>query len=59
LEIDKDLNTVSVPAAQGVPTFSEVFRRIEQLGVELIDISLRKPSLDEVFMHLTEPSNTG
>lgn len=58
LEIDIDMNTVSVPAAQGVSTFSEIFRRIDQLGVELIDISLRKPSLDEVFMHLTEPTDT-
>jgi ABC-2 type transport system ATP-binding protein len=58
IEIDRDLNAVSVPAVHGVSTFSEVFRRIEQLNVELIDISLRKPSLDEVFMHLTEPAAT-
>ncbi|BBY88707.1 daunorubicin resistance protein DrrA family ABC transporter ATP-binding protein [Mycolicibacterium murale] len=54
LEIDTDLNTVSLPAANGVATLGEVFRRIEGLGVELLDISLRKPSLDEVFLHLTE-----
>jgi ABC-2 type transport system ATP-binding protein len=54
LEVDRDLNTVSVPAAQGVTTLGEVFRRIEGLDVELLDISLRKPSLDEVFLHLTE-----
>ena len=46
-------NTVSVPAPDGVVTFAEVFRRVDQIGVELADISLRKPSLDEVFMHLT------
>ncbi|CAN5307864.1 daunorubicin ABC transporter permease DrrB [soil metagenome] len=58
VEIDPDLNTVSVPAVQGVSTLGEVFRRIEQLDVELLDISLRKPSLDEVFLHLTEPAAT-
>ncbi|CAN5370420.1 daunorubicin ABC transporter permease DrrB [soil metagenome] len=58
VEIDPDLNTVSVPAVQGVSTLGEVFRRIEQLDVELLDISLRKPSLDEVFLHLTEPAST-
>jgi ABC-2 type transport system ATP-binding protein len=58
VEVDREMNTVSVPAAQGVSTLSEVFRRIDQLDVELIDISLRKPSLDEVFMHLTEPAIT-
>jgi ABC-2 type transport system ATP-binding protein len=46
-------NTVSVPAPDGVATLIEVLRRIEHLGVELHDISLRKPSLDEVFLHLT------
>jgi ABC-2 type transport system ATP-binding protein len=46
-------NTVSVPAPDGVVTFAEVFRRVDQIDVELADISLRKPSLDEVFLHLT------
>jgi ABC-2 type transport system ATP-binding protein len=58
VEIDHGMNTVSVPALQGVSTLGEVFRRIEQLDVELLDISLRKPSLDEVFLHLTEPAIT-
>ena len=58
VEVDRDLNTVSVPAAQGVATLSEVFLSIDLLEVELIDISLRKPSLDEVFMHLTESAAT-
>jgi len=48
----------SVPAPDGVATLGEVFRRLDELGVELIDISLRKPSLDEVFMHLTVPTVT-
>jgi ABC-2 type transport system ATP-binding protein len=26
---------------------------MDELGVELLDISLRRPSLDEVFLHLT------
>lgn len=58
VEVDADANTVAVPAPDHVTTFADVFRRIDQLGVELIDISLRKPSLDEVFMHLTVPTVT-
>lgn len=58
VDADEESNTVSVRAADGVGTLSEVFRRIDQLGVELIDISLRKPSLDEVFLHLTPPALT-
>ena len=53
LETDTDSGTVSVPAPDGVGTLSEVFRRVGALGVELNDISLRKPSLDEVFFKLT------
>jgi ABC-2 type transport system ATP-binding protein len=50
---DDDANTVSVLAPNGVATLSEVFRRVDQLDVDLADISLRKPSLDDVFLHLT------
>jgi ABC-2 type transport system ATP-binding protein len=57
-EVDAAANTVSVPAPHGVATLGEVFRKLEELGVELMDISLRKPSLDEVFLHLTGPTLT-
>ena len=57
-EVDTAANTVSVPAPHGVTTLGEVFRKLEALGVELMDISLRKPSLDEVFLHLTGPTLT-
>jgi ABC-2 type transport system ATP-binding protein len=58
VEVDTDATTVSVPAPLGVATLSDVFRRMDELGVELIDISLRRPSLDEVFLHLTSPATT-
>jgi ABC-2 type transport system ATP-binding protein len=54
IDIDADTGSVSVFAPDGVATLGEVFRRVDALGVELIDISLRKPSLDEAFLHLTE-----
>jgi ABC-2 type transport system ATP-binding protein len=52
-QADEETNTVSVMAPNGIATLSEVFRRVDQLDVELTDISLRKPTLDEVFLHLT------
>jgi ABC-2 type transport system ATP-binding protein len=55
VEVDTDATTVAVPAPKGVATLTEVFRRMDEIGVELIDISLRRPSLDEVFLHLTSP----
>jgi ABC-2 type transport system ATP-binding protein len=58
VETDYDENTVAVPAAEGPATLAEVLRRVDRLGAELTDISLRKPSLDEVFLHLTRPAVT-
>lgn len=55
VEVDTDATTVAVPALRGVATLTEVSRRMDDIGVELIDISLRRPSLDEVFLHLTTP----
>jgi ABC-2 type transport system ATP-binding protein len=54
IDVDGDTNSVSIFAPDGVTTLAEVFRRVDALGVELADISLRKPSLDEAFLHLTE-----
>jgi ABC-2 type transport system ATP-binding protein len=56
--IDQQATAVSVPAPDGVVTFGEVFRRLDGLGIELADISLRKPSLDEAFLSLTAPAVT-
>jgi ABC-2 type transport system ATP-binding protein len=56
VDIDGDTNSVSVVAPDGVATLADVFRRVDALGIELADISLRKPSLDEAFMHITERS---
>ncbi|MEM6107855.1 ATP-binding cassette domain-containing protein [Mycobacterium sp. 050272] len=54
VDVDGDTNSVSVVAPGGVATLADVFRRVDALGIELADISLRKPSLDEAFLHITE-----
>lgn len=54
IEVDNDTSSVSVFASDGVSTLIDVFRRVDAHGLELADISLRKPSLDEAFLHLTE-----
>lgn len=56
--IDLQAAAVSVPAPDGVATLGEVFRRLDGLGIELADISLRKPSLDEAFLTLTSQAIT-
>ncbi len=53
---DPDTGALSIPAPGGLNTLSEVFRRLEALDIEVGDIALRKPSLDEVFFTLTAPA---
>ncbi|WP_084515624.1 ATP-binding cassette domain-containing protein [Nocardia acidivorans] len=47
---------VALPAPGGAATLTEALRRINSSGIELIDIALRRPSLDEVFIELTKPT---
>ncbi|MGP3708137.1 ATP-binding cassette domain-containing protein [Gordonia paraffinivorans] len=47
--------SVAVPAPDGPRTLAEVISRTEAAQIELSDIALRRPSLDEVFLALTGP----
>ncbi|WP_233151436.1 ATP-binding cassette domain-containing protein [Mycobacterium lehmannii] len=58
VEVDTDASSVSVFAPDGIATLTRVFRRVDSLDIELADISLRKPSLDEVFLNLTDRTIT-
>jgi len=42
-----------VPARAGTKTLLAVVRRLDEVGVEPTDVSLLKPSLDDVFLALT------
>jgi daunorubicin resistance ABC transporter ATP-binding subunit len=44
---------LTLPAPDGIVTLTEVVRRMDAIGVTLADISLRRPSLDDVFFALT------
>ena len=45
--------TLAVPAADGAKTLTDIVLKLEREGIELADISLRRPSLDDVFFALT------
>ncbi|WP_246221933.1 MULTISPECIES: ATP-binding cassette domain-containing protein [Gordonia] len=51
--------TVVVPAPDGADTLVEVVRRTSESGLRLSDITMRRPSLDEVFLRLTDPDAAG
>ena len=44
---------ISAPVTQGVEALSTVLREMEASGIEIVDIGLRRPTLDDVFMELT------
>jgi ABC-2 type transport system ATP-binding protein len=44
---------VSLPVAEGASILAEVVRRLDAAGVEISDLALRRPTLDDVFLALT------
>ncbi|AZZ83652.1 daunorubicin/doxorubicin resistance ABC transporter ATP-binding protein DrrA [Gordonia alkanivorans] len=52
---DPDEHAVAVPAPDGPETLVEVIRRTADADIPLSDVAMRRPSLDEVFLALTDP----
>lgn len=50
-----DDHFVAVPAPDGPETLVEVIQRTAAAGIPLSDVAMRRPSLDEVFLALTDP----
>ncbi|MER8225926.1 ATP-binding cassette domain-containing protein [Streptomyces sp. NPDC094143] len=58
-DVDRPRATVSAPAEGGVRLLAEVVTALDAEGIEITDIGLRRPTLDEVFMALTENVSRG
>ncbi|HEY0448587.1 ATP-binding cassette domain-containing protein [Actinophytocola sp.] len=52
-ETDTDIRRVSAPVRDRVSALTEATRALRESGVAVEDIALRRPTLDEVFLHLT------
>ncbi|MGW2340689.1 ATP-binding cassette domain-containing protein [Streptomyces sp. NPDC001661] len=52
--VDADRRLVSAPVADRMAALTDVVRALQDTGVEAEDVALRRPTLDEVFLHLTE-----
>ncbi len=53
LRIDERTRTLVVPISGGAPEFTRALRAIDDAGVEVSDVGLRRPTLDDVFLTLT------
>lgn len=53
LKADSDNRTISIAAKRGVSELRDVLQRLDAGGVEVEDVSLHRPTLDDVFLTLT------
>ena len=52
-EVDPDTRRVSAPVRDRVAALTAASRELDAAGVAVEDVALRRPTLDEVFLHLT------
>lgn len=50
---DEGLRQISAPVSTGASALIEVLRSLDAAGIHPLDIALKRPSLDDVFMSLT------
>jgi ABC-2 type transport system ATP-binding protein len=58
-QVDEELRRVSVPTRSSIPALVASVGRLGDAGVELDDLGIRRPSLDDVFFALTGGSGDG
>ncbi|MEV4937865.1 ATP-binding cassette domain-containing protein [Streptomyces zaomyceticus] len=53
VSVEQHTRKLTVPVAGGAKLLAEVIRDLDAVGVEIDDIGLRRPTLDDVFISLT------
>jgi ABC-2 type transport system ATP-binding protein len=51
--LDEGLRRISAPVSHGSMSLMEVLRSMDSQGIHALDVGLKRPSLDDVFMSLT------
>jgi ABC-2 type transport system ATP-binding protein len=51
--VDAEQRRVSIPTTGGTPLLIAAGRKLEEAGIDLDDLGIRRPSLDDVFLTLT------
>ncbi|MFG2323691.1 ATP-binding cassette domain-containing protein [Streptomyces sp. NBC_01723] len=54
VRVDPDRRLLSAPVTDRMTALSGVVRALAEAGLEAEDVALRRPTLDEVFLHLTD-----
>ena len=53
VNVDEDLGVISAPVSSGSRALIEVARGLDEISIHPLDIGLKRPSLDDVFISLT------
>ena len=53
VKVDVQTRSLTAPVSGGAGVLTEALRRLDQGGIELQDVGLRRPTLDDVFLSLT------
>jgi len=51
--LDEHTRKLTVPAHNGAQTLMQIVRDLDEVGIHIDDIALRRPTLDDVFLALT------
>ena len=52
-KIEEGLNSISAPVSTGTAALIEVINGLSSVGINPLDVGLKRPSLDDVFLALT------
>jgi ABC-2 type transport system ATP-binding protein len=53
MQVDERTRTIVAPISGGASVFTQALRALDEEGLDLHDVSLRRPTLDDVFLTLT------
>ncbi|MFB4309238.1 ATP-binding cassette domain-containing protein [Actinomadura sp. GTD37] len=54
VDVDAEALRIGAPVSERAAALTEAVRALDEAGLTVADIGLRRPTLDEVFLHLTE-----
>jgi ABC-2 type transport system ATP-binding protein len=52
-QIDRTLGTITFPVKAGPASLMDGAKRLDDAGIQVVDLAIRRPSLDDVFLSLT------
>ena len=51
--VERHVRRITAPTDRGVPMLTDVIRELDDAGIRLDDVGIRRPTLDDVFLSLT------